>query len=141
VASRAPAFGGWFLGRLAALAARSPRQFLRVATSELPGADRRALQQPSLRDAFLASYLEAFRRGSWGVAQDLRVLMRPWGFDLGSIGVPTVIHHGDADTTVPLRHARRFAQAIPGAQLRIHRGHGHFSIISNAQDILAALAT
>src|SRR5437016_11114597 len=96
-ARRAPAFGGWFLGRLAVLARRSPRLFLRLATSELPGIDRRALEQPGMRDPFLTSYIEAFRRGSRGVAQDLRVLTRPWGFELGSIEVPTSIHHGDAD--------------------------------------------
>ena len=126
-------------GRLAALARRSPRLFLRLATSELPTADRRALGQPATREAFLAGYLEAFRRGSWGVAQDLRLLTRPWGFELGSIRVPTSIHHGDADTTVPPEHARLFAAAIPGAQLQLHPGHGHFSILGATRQMLAPL--
>jgi pimeloyl-ACP methyl ester carboxylesterase len=139
IARRAPAFGGWGLGRLAALARRSPGLFLRLATSELPGADRRALEQPGMRESFVTGYLEAFRRGSWGVAQDLRVLTRPWGFELGSIDVPTSIHHGDADNTVPPRHAQLFAEAIPGAQLRLHPGHGHFSILDTAQELLGAL--
>jgi pimeloyl-ACP methyl ester carboxylesterase len=139
-ARRAPAFGGWFLGRLAVLARRSPRLFLRLATSELPGIDRRALAQPGLREAFLAGYGEAFRQGSRGVAQDLRVLMRPWGFELGSITVPASIHHGDADTTVPAQHARLFAAAIPGAQLQLHPGRGHFSILGAARQMLAPLA-
>ena len=140
VASHAPAFGGWFLGRLATLARRVPSVFLRLATTEMPDIDRRALAQPDVREAFLANYLQAFHRGSWGVGQDLRVLTRPWGFDLDSITVPTSIHHGDADTTVPLQHARRFAEAIPGAQLQIHPGHGHFSILDAPQQILATLA-
>ncbi len=140
LARHAPALGGWFLGRLATLARRSPRLFLRLATSELPGIDRRAIEQPGMRDAFLTGYAEAFRRGSWGVAQDLRVLTRPWGFELGSIEVPTSIHHGDADTTVPPRHARLYAEAIPGAQLHLYPGHGHFSILGAAREMLAALA-
>jgi pimeloyl-ACP methyl ester carboxylesterase len=140
VSRRAPAFGGWFLGRLAALARTNPGLFLRVATSELPGADRRALDQPATRDAFLASYTEAFRRGSQGVAQDLRVLGQPWGFDLASITVPASIHHGDADTTVPPHHARLYAEAIPGARLQLHAGHGHFSILDAAREMLAPLA-
>jgi NAD(P)-dependent dehydrogenase (short-subunit alcohol dehydrogenase family) len=37
---------------------------------------------------------------------------------------------GDADTTAPLQHARLCAEAIPGAQLHIHPGHGHFSILA-----------
>ncbi len=135
-----PAFGGWSLGRLAALARRSPQQFLRLATSDLPAIDRRALARPAMREAFLAAYTEAFRCGSRGVAQDLRVLLRPWGFELGSITVPTSIHHGDADTTVPPRHARLYAAAIPGGQLQLHPGHGHFSILGAARQMLAPLA-
>jgi hypothetical protein len=86
------------------IARRQPGLFLRLATSALPGIDRRALAQPGPREAFLAAYGEAFRQGSRGVAQDLRVLMPPWGFELGSITVPAAIHHGDADTTVPPQH-------------------------------------
>jgi len=47
---------------------------------------------------------------------------------------------GDADTTVPPQHARLFAAAIPGAQLQLHPGHGHFSILGVARQILAPLA-
>jgi pimeloyl-ACP methyl ester carboxylesterase len=137
LARHAPAFGGWFLGCLAWLARRSPRLFLSLVESELPGSDRRALEQPTFRGPFLASYIEAFRRGSGGVAQDLRVLTRSWGFQLDSIQAPTVIHHGDADTTVPPQHARLFAEAIPGAQLHIHPGHGHFSIMGAVSELLA----
>lgn len=140
VARHAPVFSGWFLGRLAMLASSSPQLFVRLAASGLPRIDRRVLAQPAMREAFLAGYAEAFRRGSWGVAQDLRVLMQPWGFELGSITVPTSIHHGDADTTVPPQHAGLFAAAIPGAQLQLHSGHGHFSLLGSAGQMLAPLA-
>ncbi len=140
LATHAPSFSGWSLSRLAALARRSPDAFLRLAATNLADVDVRALQQPQMRESFLSCYLEAFRRGSWGVAQDLRLLTRPWGFDLGSITASTSIHHGDADTTVPVQHARLYAEAIPGAQLRIYPGEGHFSILSHPQDVLAALA-
>jgi pimeloyl-ACP methyl ester carboxylesterase len=137
IAARAPSFGGWFLGRLAGLARRSPRMFLRLAATGMPPADRNAIEQSDLRDSFLTSYLEAFRRGSSGVAQELRILTRPWGFRLGSIQVPAVVHYGDADTTVPPHHAQRYAEAIPGGRLRLHPGHGHFSILDAATEILA----
>ena len=140
LATRAPAFGGWFLGRLAALARRSPRLFFDLTATSLPDIDNQTLGQPGTRESFLINYLEAFRRGSWGVAQDLRVLTQPWGFDLGSIKAPASIRHGNVDTTVPLQHARLYAEAIPGAQLHIHPGHGHFSILGGARDLLAPLA-
>jgi len=139
LATHAPAFGGWSMGRLAALARRRPDIFLWLAATNQPDVDTRALQQPGMRESFLTCYVEAFRSGSWGVAQDLRLLTRPWGFDLGSITTPTSIHHGDADTTVPVQHARLYAQAIPGARLQIHPGQGHFSILSHPQGILAPL--
>lgn len=139
VARRAPGFGGWFLGWLAALARTNPRMFLRLATSELPGADRRALGEAGMRDAFLANYTEAFRRGTQGVAQDLRLLSQPWGFQLAAISVPTSVHHGEADTTVPPEHARLYAEAIPGAQLHLYPGHGHFSILTAAREMLAPI--
>jgi pimeloyl-ACP methyl ester carboxylesterase len=109
-----------------------------MAGTSLPDIDKRALEQPGTRESFLTNYTEAFRRGSWGVAQDLRVLTRPWGCDLGSIDVPATIHHGDADTTVPLQHARLFAEAIPGARLQVHPGQGHFSILAAGRELLAA---
>ena len=140
VARHVPGFGGWFLGGLAALARGNPGLFLRIAASELPGSDRAAIGQPGAGDAFVASYTEAFRRGSRGVGQDLRVLTRPWGFRLGAIAAPTSIHHGDADNTVPLQHGRRYAAAIPGARLHVHPGQGHFSIGAATPEILAPLA-
>jgi pimeloyl-ACP methyl ester carboxylesterase len=140
LATHAPAFSGWSMGLLAALAGRRPDMFLRLAATNQPDVDVYALQQPAVRESFLSCYREAFRGGSWGVAQDLRLLTRAWGFDLSSITAPTSIHHGDADTTVPVQHGRRYAQAIAGAQLQIHPGQGHFSIFSRPRDILAALA-
>ena len=140
LARQAPAFGGWFLGRLAVLARRSPRLFFDLTATAMPDIDIRALRQPAARESFLGNYAEAFRRGSWGVAQDLRVLTRSWGFDLGGINVPAVVCHGDADTTVPLQHARLFAEAIPGARLQIYPGHGHFSILGAGRELLAPLA-
>ncbi|WP_431950914.1 alpha/beta fold hydrolase [Actinacidiphila sp. bgisy167] len=140
IARHAPAFGGWFLGRLAVPARRAPGLFVRLATSGMPAVDRRALAGPQARASLLANYVRAFERGSGGVGQDLRVLTRPWGFDLQSVDVPTWIHHGDADTTVPLAHARRFAEAIPDARLHIHPGEGHFSILAAPERMLADLA-
>jgi pimeloyl-ACP methyl ester carboxylesterase len=140
LARRAPAFSGWAMGRLAALARHSPGLFFRLSTSEMPGSDRRLLEEPAVRADFLANYIEAFRQGSGGVAQDLRLLTRPWGFALESIQVPVTVHHGDVDNTVPLRHSELYAERIPGAQLRVHPGEGHFSIIGRIRDMLAALA-
>jgi pimeloyl-ACP methyl ester carboxylesterase len=138
LATRRPSFGGWFLERLALVARRSPRLFFEIATVELPEVDRRALQRVEQRQAFIEGYMEAFRRGRAGVTQDLQLLTRRWDVDLDAVRAPTYVHHGDADTTVPPEHAQQFADAIPGACLRLHPGHGHFSLLADAADELLA---
>jgi len=48
-----------------------------------------------------------------------------------SIGIPVVVMHGDADTTVSLNiHSRPFAAAVPGAKLIVLSGVGH--MVQNA---------
>lgn len=134
LAARAPGFGGWFMSALARLPSRA---FMRLATVEMPVVDRRTLSGGLARQDFLDGYREAFRRGTGGVGQDLRLLTRPWGIELESIRTPTRVHHGDADTTVPIEHARRYAAAISGAELVIHPGEGHFSLLARrARDVL-----
>ena len=44
---------------------------------------------------------------------------------LGSLTVPTLVVHGDADRLVPLEGGRATAAAIPGARLEIVEGMGH----------------
>lgn len=44
---------------------------------------------------------------------------------LGSIKVPTLVVHGDADILVPVENGRRVAAAIPGARLVVVEGMGH----------------
>ena len=44
---------------------------------------------------------------------------------LGSLRVPTLVIHGDADILVPVENGRRVAAAIPGARLMEMEGMGH----------------
>ena len=44
---------------------------------------------------------------------------------LGEISAPTLIEWGGKDVWIPVEHAHRFAEAIPGARLRIYPDLGH----------------
>ena len=44
---------------------------------------------------------------------------------LGSVTVPTLVIHGDADTLVPLDGGEATARAVPGAELLVIRDMGH----------------
>jgi pimeloyl-ACP methyl ester carboxylesterase len=54
--------------------------------------------------------------------------------DLASIGVPTLVLHGDEDQLVPPDTARAMAAAIPGAQFSAVPGAGHLAPLENPRD-------
>jgi pimeloyl-ACP methyl ester carboxylesterase len=53
--------------------------------------------------------------------------------------VPTLIVWGDHDRIIPVEHAYRAAEAIPGARLEILEGAGHFLPWRDADRFLAIL--
>jgi pimeloyl-ACP methyl ester carboxylesterase len=63
-----------------------------------------------------------------GWVDDDLALVRPWGFDLGSITAPVLIRHGDDDRFVPAAHARWLAEHIAGAEAEITAADGHLTL-------------
>jgi pimeloyl-ACP methyl ester carboxylesterase len=62
-----------------------------------------------------------------GFARQLRAIVGAPGRleRLGSLSVPALVIHGDADILIPVENGRRVAAAIPGARLMIVEGMGH----------------
>lgn len=60
---------------------------------------------------------------------------------LRTIGVPTVVVHGQNDPAVPLAGARDIAACVPGAELRIIPGMGHDFPVALAPIIADAIAS
>jgi 3-oxoadipate enol-lactonase len=58
---------------------------------------------------------------------------------LGSISVPTLVLHGDADDLIPFPAAEHLAANIPGAQLKVYQGTGHMPQLERREDFLADL--
>jgi pimeloyl-ACP methyl ester carboxylesterase len=56
-----------------------------------------------------------------------------------TIAAPTLIVHGADDQVVPIENARRLAEAIPGAQLRIFENAGHLVFIEQADAVNQAI--
>lgn len=46
---------------------------------------------------------------------------------LGEIGQPVLLVHGSRDAGVPVKYARRAAQALPAARLEVFEGAGHWT--------------
>jgi pimeloyl-ACP methyl ester carboxylesterase len=64
---------------------------------------------------------------------------RPWSFDAGAIGAPVWVLHGEADTLVPVTHARHTARIVPCARLVTRAGQGHLSILPEIPQLAAEL--
>ena len=125
-----------------AIARRAP--FVTRAVLGLTGVALR--RQPGLAGAFLGGEVrldplaEALRQGPAGPTDDLRLIVRPWGFPLGAVSVPTAIWHGDRDLEIPLHHAEFMARVIPDATIEVVAGADHLLLFSHADQILQTLA-
>ncbi len=90
--------------------------------------------------AIMPSFIEAFRQGVGGFAQDITVQGRPWPFDVASITCEMRVYHGEQDTLVPVSHGRHTAEIIKGSTLEVFPEHGHISMVTEIPRISTDLA-
>jgi pimeloyl-ACP methyl ester carboxylesterase len=95
--------------------------------SLLPDVDRAALTGEFGEDT-AAAFREALRTGVDGWLDDDLAFVKPWGFSLEEISVPTMIWQGSADLMVPFAHGRWLASRLPAASVHLEDGEGHLSV-------------
>lgn len=94
-------------------------------------------------DAFLAAYCEDAMRASGAATL---ACVKAWSStdfraDLKAFKVPTLIIHGDSDATVPVDlTARKAAQAITGATLKVYEGAPHGLYFTHKERVNADIA-
>jgi pimeloyl-ACP methyl ester carboxylesterase len=71
--------------------------------------------------------------------EDYEVCRRPWGFDLGQVGVPVSVWHGRQDRLVPATHALRMAAALPACSTHLEPRGGHFFFKHRAAEIIESV--
>ena len=113
---------------------RNPDRALSKMFNELPEPDKKAFNQPGVKQQYIDTILEAFRSGTRGVALDYALNMKPWGFRLEDIQIKVHIWHGEDDTVVPPAMGRYLAQAIPNCHARFLPNEGHFSLLPHHVD-------
>jgi pimeloyl-ACP methyl ester carboxylesterase len=69
---------------------------------------------------------DALRDGVDGWVDDDLAFVHPWGFDVSSIAVPTLLSYGVADTLVPAAHGAWLAAHVPNATVEVSDG-GHLA--------------
>lgn len=106
----------------------------------LPDADR-AVLATDLGDDMVASFGHGLRHGADGWIDDDLAFVRPWGFALDAVTVPSLLWQGSADLMVPFAHGQWLAAGLPGATHHFEPGHGHLSIAARmAEAMLDELA-
>jgi pimeloyl-ACP methyl ester carboxylesterase len=99
----------------------------------LPDVDR-ALLTEDFGAALAANMHEGLRTGVDGWLDDDLAFTRPWGFDLGSITVPTSLWQGAEDLMVPFAHGVWLADHVAGVTPHLLDGEGHLSVGVGALD-------
>jgi pimeloyl-ACP methyl ester carboxylesterase len=79
-------------------------------------------------DWLAESFREGLRESYWGWFDDDMAFVKPWGFELSQIRVPTHIWHGRHDRMAPYAHGEWLAEHIPNACPHLSDEHGHLSL-------------
>ncbi|TCC39854.1 alpha/beta fold hydrolase [Kribbella sindirgiensis] len=79
---------------------------------------------------------KAMPNGPDGAVDDDCSYVVPWGCDPATITAPVLLLHGTADHIIPSTHAGWLAANLPTAELALHPGLSHISILSQSESAL-----
>lgn len=114
-------------------------EILARVKKNMPKADFELFKQKE-RLALSKKGLDETFRDIKGVAMDVRLPVRPLGFNLGDIHFPITFFHGREDNTVPVEVVEWMVPRIPNARLITYPDQGHLSaIIDHFDEITEAL--
>lgn len=113
-------------------------QFADAMGGLLPPIDRAALDRPFLEWLTATMHHSGAQRIA-GICDDGLALVAPWGFEVATIAVPTLIYQGRADAMVPYSHGEWLAAHVPDAQVHLTRHDGHLTLVVRLPEILADL--
>jgi pimeloyl-ACP methyl ester carboxylesterase len=121
------------------VARRWPTRAIELMVRQMPEADAAIVRRPEVRALFELDAARSSRTTAMAAVQDLELLARDWGFELGRITIPVHLWQGDADRNVPPSHARLQHEAIPGSVLHELSGEGHLMGVDHIGEILETL--
>ncbi len=106
----------------------------------LAALDRELFADPAWMGPAMDGFPQMFTFGLEGYADD-RIADGPgWiDFDVSRVRCPVIVLHGTEDRMVDVIHPRHTAAIVPGAELVLLDGHGHFSIEAHVIPSLSRL--
>lgn len=119
-------------------AAHAPGAFRRMSCRSLDEPSRHVVTADPVR-LYAEPIAEGLRRPG-PVVEDYLIFGSAWGFALDVLDRPVTVWQGQEDGLVPAGWGQRLAAAMPGAQLRLLRGEGHFLRTERYREIFTALA-
>jgi pimeloyl-ACP methyl ester carboxylesterase len=111
----------------AQIRAATPEDLRDLIVTLLPPVDREVLTGDRAVHA-KKSIDRAIAPGIDGWRDDDLAFLRPWGFEIAEIGVPSLLWQGVQDKMVPVAQGRWLAERIPGVEAHISEPDGHLSI-------------
>ena len=112
------------------------QRYLAKQMAGAPPADRAAYDDPEFATLGLAATRDAFRAGTDGAVQEMRLLTRAWGFRPEDVRTHVDLFHGEQDVNVPVATARRIAAALPDCDARFYPDLGHFLAVPRRREVL-----
>ncbi|MGD8570586.1 MAG: alpha/beta hydrolase [Gammaproteobacteria bacterium] len=117
----------------------SPEALFDVMEATAAPVDKKLFAVPDFRQMFLQNMAESCRQGLGGIAYDMSIAAKPWGFDPSEIETPVVLWHGTADANVPVAMGRYLAKTIAQCQAQFVPDAGHYFMFEHWEEILLRL--
>ncbi|KAK6430165.1 hypothetical protein LTR95_013686 [Oleoguttula sp. CCFEE 5521] len=97
----------------------------------LPEVDKKALlSNAALGQGVVEGIHEGLKHSTDGWFDDDMELMKPWGFEVEEVKVPTAVWQGSEDQMVPFAHGEWIVKHLPDQWCKAHllQGEGHISV-------------
>ncbi len=124
---------------LSLVAQRYPERLMASALRSMPPADREVYERDEVASTLVADMTEATARGARGVAQEMTLMARPWGFRLEDVTMPVHLWQGEADRNVPLVMGKYQAKTLSNCTATFIPKAGHFWFVDNLDTVFAAI--
>jgi pimeloyl-ACP methyl ester carboxylesterase len=109
----------------------SPEMITASMSTLLPEVDR-VLVTDEFGEDMAAGMAEGLKSSVDGWTDDDLAFVKPWGFDVGEVAVPSFVWQGSEDLMVPFAHGEWLAAHLPGVTAHLEKGEGHLSIAIGA---------
>ena len=112
-------------------------EFWSKELTRVQGKDKDALKADF--DLVVDIWIENYKNGSGGNAEDVRLMLSDWGLKLGDIDRPVRMWYGAEDVNTPVYFAKYMLRKLPNASLRVLEGETHSTIFNHMEDFLGDL--